>query len=53
MDINETVEKYIRCHELQATPECDGDCHTCEFWIPDTSHTALEKLRHNVMENMS
>ena len=52
IDINETVDKYIRCHELSSASACDGECDDCEFCISDTQLRALEKLHGYAMENM-
>lgn len=51
-DINETVDKYIRCHELVSAGSCDGACDDCEFSISETKQTALEKLHGYAMENI-
>ena len=50
-NIDEEVNKYIRCHELQTACACDGACDDCEFDISETSRTALEKLHEHTGEN--
>ena len=50
-DANETIEKYIRCHQLASASACDGNCYECEFSIPENTLAALEKLHEYAMEN--
>ncbi len=49
--INETVDKYIRCHQLSSAGACDGACGDCEFGIPENILDAMGKLHGYAMEN--
>ena len=51
MSIDETVKKYIRCHELQTACACDGACDGCEFWVSDEFHEAFGMLREHILNN--